>query len=66
MNALKKGKRVRVFIHDAKGRWASQFHSRKGTVAYRTPNNSSRYFVHLDGDPSGIDTEFLRSELRVV
>ena len=65
MTPLKKGDRIKVFLPETEDRGQSLFHRRKGIITYRNRDNSSRYFVHLQGDAIGIDTEFMRSELEV-
>ena len=60
---MKKGDRVRVWLPETPKRGKSQFHGRRGIVAYRS-DIGKRLFVHLDGDKKGIDVEFFPSELR--
>ena len=52
------GKKVTINIPNKN----SRFHNKKGTIKYKS-DIGGRWFVHLEGDKRGVDTEFCNDEI---
>lgn len=59
---MKKNDAVIIYLPETKKRGPSQFHGRIGRIAYRS-DLPKRWFVHIEGDPRGTDTEFCEDEI---